>query len=286
MPKVITVLKLDELSVVDDPANKDARVSIFKRAGTSVPEVKSVEKEDPVTEKKEDTKIEKKEEPKVEEQIVALTKSLKDVTDQLALYKKIDGLGTEELTFYKKLDEAGRTKFLEADAKVRKELMSEDETLEIAGVLLRKSEIGSAQFAVIKHQQAQITQQQTDLAKAREEAELATVTKRVTEEFSHVVGKTEEKAALLQAVAKAGNETAKKALDAVLRATEAMVKQGFDKAGHGGAADTDVSKKRIDFMAKVQEIKAAEKCAAHEAMSKARQKFPELHREAFPEEQA
>lgn len=280
MPKILTELRLDELSLVTEPANKDARVSIFKSAGTSVPSV-GAKKEDPKL-AKEDEAVVEQEDDKTDDVVKGLETKLDDVSKRLLTMEQVEKLSSEEFDFYKKLNKDEQPKFLDAEVKVRKSLMSTDETIDIGGQLIRKSDVGDTQFALIRHQKERTDQLEADLRKSNDAAELALVEKQVVGSFDKVVGKTEEKTSLLAVVKRHGTKDDVETLEKILRSSQEMVSKAFDTVGEGGEKTASVRKSQDEFQGKVRKIAEEEKISKHLAMSKARDRFPDLFKEAFP----
>lgn len=191
--------------------------------------------------------------PKSIEQLEAdLAKAQGDLTTMTARAEKAE---TDLAAMTEAKDKA------EADcAEAKKGL---DETITVGGAEVKKSEIGETQFAVMK-----------GLA---DERDLARLEKRADADYRHVVGKTEEKAQVLQAVEKIADEPTRKAAMAIIDSAEKMAKGAFDMlGGHGGAGPTEeqATAKR-EFDAEVQKnVDAGLKPT--EAMSKARREHAEL----------
>ncbi len=148
-----------------------------------------------------------------------------------------------------------------------------EETLTVGEVVIKRSEVGDAQFAVSKA--------------LVEERDLARIEKRAGDEFAHVVGTVTEKALVIKAIEALPNETAKTAGMAILASAEKMAKGAFSLiGGQGGQQPTE---KQAEAVTKYQEAVAknvSDGMKESEAMSKVRREQPELFKEAYPAESA
>lgn len=192
--------------------------------------------------------------PTIEE----LSKKVDDLTDKLAKADALAKLTDVEKAYLEKRTDEDKEKFMgmskeEREKEMNKaatELAKNDETIEVDGSTVRKSEVGASMFAVIKSQQAQLKTQQEMVAKAQAEAEMATLTKRASDDFGHVVGKAEDIAGVLKAM-EAMPTSAKEALENILKSAEEMSAAAFKKNGRTDA--TDVTKsvtEKLDDLAK------------------------------------
>jgi len=178
---------------------------------------------------------------------------LKKATDELAIAKAAADL-TDGEKAYCKMSEGDKAAFMAKDKPARTAAMAKaaasDETADIEGQTIRKSEVGDAVFAVMKAQAAKIAKGAEDFAKAQEAAETANFTKAATVEYPHVAGSVEERVAMLKHIAKA-DEATRKAFDAVLTANERLAKSAFAKAGtFGGEVNPEDPTAKLEKMAK------------------------------------
>lgn len=262
-------LKLNELSLVDSPANKSAAVTIFKR--------KEDEDMTDITKKAHDDAIAAlvaKHKEDTDALTVKVDKAVKDNEELVLLAKMSD----EDRACMEDMDEAEKKKWMGMSAEDRKKKTSTkkaaDESVVVAGVTIYKSKVGEGTFEVLKAQQKQLDEQRTALEKANDATETAKVEKRVDAEFKNVVGKTDVKAKLFRHVAKADKEIVD-AFEAIMKSTEALVLKAFDSVGHGNGKPDSIKKGERAFLTKVSEIAARDKITKHAAMSKAREEFPE-----------
>lgn len=231
-------LVLKELSLVDFPANKEAVVSIYKR-DESAPLLKA-EDHDMADQ---------------DNELDVLKGQVADLTKQLESAALIAKMSDEEKEFMKEMDDAKKAGFMgmspeerQAAMKVKKSL---DETIVVEGTTISKSAVGDGMFAVMKAQAKRLDEQAADIAKARDAAELATFTKRASDDFGHLVGTDVEKAAVLRHMATATEEV-QKTFGAILKSAEDMIKKGFDAKGHSNGRVTveGSAAEQLDTLAK------------------------------------
>lgn len=135
-----------------------------------------------------------------------------------------------------------------ADLAKAADIAKNDEVLKVGETEVRKSAVGEASFAFMKAQQAEIQ-------KARDEAELATLTKRAETEIGHLPGEAIAKAKVLKAIGGMGEED-RKALDTMLKAGEAAIAKGFTTFGvKPGAPNSDDPIAKLDGLAKAKASK-------------------------------
>jgi hypothetical protein len=219
-------LRLSELSLVDEPACEGARVSIFKRADAAAggTSPEAVSKETSMTEKT-------PEHIALEANVADLTKRLGDT--EAALAKANADLAAVQADVAK----------------------AADETIEAYGVTISKSK-NLELFTVIKAQQS-------ELAAAREAAQVVDLTKRAETELGNLPGEPIAKAAVLKAVATLP-EDVRTTLDALLKAGNAAMAQGMKEIGKGGAT-TGSSADRIEQLAIAKAGAGASKTAIAKA---------------------
>jgi hypothetical protein len=255
-------LKLNELSLVDSPANKSSTVTIFKR--------KEDEDMSDITKKDHDEAIAKL---KADAQEV-----IDELTYNLSVEKAKAKMCDDDKEYMEGLDESDKKKFLAKSADDRKaeitKFKSSDEAVTVSGVTIKKSAVGVATFGILKAQAKQIEDNAVEIAKANEAREIAEIEKRVDAEFKNVVGTTVLKAKLLRHIAKADKDV-QDAFAAIMKSTEALVLKAFDSVGVGNGKSESVQKGERVFLAKVSEIQSRDKVTKHVAMTKAREEFPD-----------
>jgi hypothetical protein len=157
-------------------------------------------------------------------------------------------------------------------AETKLEKANGDESIEIEGETIRKSEVGEKTFAAMKAQE-------TRAAKLAEDVRIEKLEKRADDEFAHVPGTAKQRALVIDAIEGIEDEDVRKAGMEILEATEKMVAQGYDNLG---AISGDLAKSKSDYNAKVNEIAMAENIGKAAAMSKVREDFPDLYEAAHP----
>lgn len=281
MANLLSNIKLNELSLVDDPANEHARVTIFKRTdkkkenGMSDALTKQVgdltKQVEELTKKLEDETAAKS---KAEETAAALKADLE-------LAEKKSKLSSEEKEYMDDIeDEDEKKKFLNATAKQRSALIEKakagDEIIKVNGRDIKKSAVGDEVFEALKAQQeqAEADRERFEKAeKARVEAELTDIVKT---KYAHVAGDVGERVEMLKAM-RDMSETTRKAFEKVFESAEKLAKAAFDTKGSAYSytpqADDDVSKARSKF----DDLVEKEMQASNVVKSVATQRIAERH---------
>lgn len=194
-----------------------------------------------------------------------------------------EGMSEEEKASFMAKSPEDRSKEMEKIAK-------SDESVTIEGQVIRKSAVGPEMFTMLKAQADRIAATEKNLAIEKAARETAVLEKRAEDQFAHVPGTVQERAAMLGAIAKM-DPALQKSFTTVLETAEKMVKAGFDTLGHKGGktpvgeADKVVTKAVQDFETKVAEIRKRDSCTQAEAMTKARKEHQDLFK-AYQEAQA
>jgi len=177
---------------------------------------------------------------------------------------------------YDDMDDDSENEDADVEKKAKKMVKAEDdEEVVFKGQTIRKSAVGEVQFGLVKGMAEEIAKNSEDIQKAKNEATLAKLEKRADDEFAHVPGTTQERAAMLKAVSEMA-EPLKKTFEAVFKQSEALAKNAFEMKGTNGGDSEDLKKARTDFQTKVSEIKKRDNLTGAQAMSKARQEHPDL----------
>lgn len=201
-PTALKQLRIGELSLCGDPANKHALVTIFKSKEPSM----TLEQ--------------------LQAEVTKLTKSVETLTkDKTELQKKCDDMEAER----KKKDEEAK-KAAEALEKAKT-----DEVIKIGETEVRKSVLGDSAFAIVKAQQAQLDAQAAEITKANEARELVELTKAAEADYGSLPGLAIDKAAVLQGVAKLA-EPIRKTLTEMLKGGEAAMRMQMKERGAAGGA--------------------------------------------------
>lgn len=233
----------------------------------------------------------------LQKQLDELSEKLEKQTADNAVLKAVAALPDVEKAWYDNLKSKGKKKangeddeedemfgqakkFLEMSSDDRKKLIAKheaevakgDETLDVNGTIIRKSEVGAAQFAIIKSQQAEITANKDAIAKANDKALVAELTKVADDQYAHILGKTEDKVEVLKAI-RGLPEKVRTELEKLLGAADKVMKMAFDKVGHDGEKSKPGS---TEFEKKAAEIQSRDKCSGTDAFTKARTEHPDL----------
>lgn len=202
-----------------------------------------------------------------------LQKSNDELQAKLAKSEFMASLTDVEKTHYNGLDEDGKATFEKMDASARKATVDEaiakkaadDETIDVDGTTIRKSEVGPGVFAFMKAQQAK-----TDAAVAKaEKLEADAVQKSLEAEaeklFPNMAGTAADKAQMLKGIRALPKEQQETQITMMKAADEAMGKS-FKEVGQGGTTDGSSATEKLDKMAK--ELSAKESITFEKAYSK------------------
>lgn len=163
--------------------------------------------------------------------------------------KKVADLEAQVATLTKSVTDLTKAKD-EAEAKAADlakaaDIAKNDEVLKVGETEVRKSAVGEATFAMFKAQQA-------DLQKARDETDMAILTKRAGDELGQLPGEAIAKAKVLKAINGMSAED-KAVLDTMLKAGQAAIAKGFQKFGVvSGGANADNPTAKLDTLAKAK----------------------------------
>jgi hypothetical protein len=297
---VMTKFRIDELSAVDVPAQTGARKAIMKRnsanhggeadhghqsedqGATMTPEIKkALGLADTATDAEVLAAVTKAATAGSEASAAALEKAnaeLKIAKAKATLSDKekqlMDGKTDEEVCKFADLTAEQRA------AEVAKAAAG-DETVEIEGRTISKRAVGDDMFAVMKSQAKRIDDAAAAIVKANDERETAVFAKRASDEFPHLAGTVDERAAVLKAISKM-DETTKASAEAILKAAEGAAKFAFSRRGAGGGdggSDTDTAEAKLNKKAKDIE-KANSGLSFAKAYERACEENPDLYEEA------
>lgn len=214
----------------------------------------------------------------LQKQLETQKAALDAAEDALALAKaKADMSDEEKEAFEDMKDEEDKKKFLALVPEDRKKFVADlkkgDETITVDGLTIRKSQVGDAQFAVIKSQQARIAASEAEIVKQREAAETAEISKRVDEVMKNLPGETDAKVAALKAVSKLP-ESVQKTLNTMLEAGDKAIKAAFSTIGKHAGKDPSQVEKAQAFERHVAEIAKRDNLSRAAALTKARHEYP------------
>lgn len=231
--RIMRSFKLNEISAVDRPAQKGARMTILKRDGQDDLRTASPHQ--------------------VEKGIDMTTEELKKLLDDAAKaivadIAKNSGKAPTEAEITAQIDAAvskavakavADTKTtMEADFAKRQEAIAKDETFEAEGVTIRKSEVGESTFKLMKAQAERI--------------ELNDFSKRAETEIPTLVGETTLKAKCLRAISKLEKEV-REGVEAMLKGGEAFARLAMKAKGHDhvtGTASENTAAGKLEKLAK------------------------------------
>lgn len=168
-------------------------------------------------------------------------------TSQAALEtaNALAGMTDVQKAFHAKLpnDEA-KTAFVKADSAARDAQIAKanegDETLDVDGAVVRKSEVGATMFAVLKAQNARFEKQAADHAAQIKKLGESAIRKRAQDDLEGLPGTIDEKVALLQLVDT--NAEVAKTFGKIVKVYKAAVEGFFDERG---VHDTDIDVEKL-----------------------------------------
>lgn len=270
--RIMREFRIDEISSVDRPAQKGAKMTIMKREAENL----DINKEDNMTNKVEKTVEE------LSADLANVTKSRDETKAALEKAEKLAGMSDAEKTYLEKMcaDDKAKKEFMDMSSDERKAKMTaakkNDETVVISGQTISKSEVGEGAFAIMKAQAEAIASTEARIAKAEKAAAFAQFTKRAADELGNLPGTDVEKAEILEAVAALDDKIAKR-LDAILKAANDAQKEAFEKKGVNKSVSEDSAEGKLEKRAK--EIAKDEKISFEKAYVKALDENPALYAE-------
>lgn len=270
MPKkrILTNFRLDKISAVDNPCQEGARVAIIKRKEDSMDTISKKEHEDAIAKLKGEHKT----------ALDALTADVAKIRADLEAANALAKMSDDDKEYLaSETDETKRKAFISATPEVRKDTIAKrkaaDETVEVAGVTVRKSAVGQATFDILKAQQKQIEEGAEAIRKANEAAQNASIAKRVQDEFSHLAGKSEDTIKVLKHLSSAPKDV-QDAVTVIFTAAEALAKRGFERLG---VNDGEIKKGQKPFLEKVEQIMTRDRITKSLAMQKAAEEHKDLY---------
>lgn len=286
--RVVKELTLGEISFVDRPAQEGALAVIMKAQQEqienairdTVAEVEASAGAGETVSKKEQLMPDSNAE--VAKQLADLQTQVDTLTAERDQAVAKAAMSDAEKSYMSGLDAEAQKAFMamkpEDRARKMKKSADEDETVDLNGQTIAKSKVGSEMFAVLKAQSEEMAEIRKQAAKDREDAEIARLTKRASDEFAHLPGKADEVAKALREIEAIKDEDVRKSILDVFATAEKTIAAGFAERGH---SDGTTAKSKSDFNAKVQEVAKSLNIPQHEAMSKVRAENPDLYEAAF-----
>lgn len=253
MPNHLKDLRLYELSLVDNPANKQARVTLYKRAPAGKTGLHTKESEM----------------DELKKRIAELEGSVADVT------KKLEAASASVATLTKERDDA-IAKATAADAKATElqkaaDIAKGDESFVAdGGIVVKKSEVGDTTYKLLKSQ--------------HEKLDLVDLTKRAEADIGNLPGEPAMKARIIKAIDGIGDEAVRKAAFETLKAADAAMKGRMKAVGEDGETGVTKAEDKIEKAARKYQAdnKIASYPAAYDAFLKT-EEGRELYAEADAE---
>lgn len=215
-------------------------------------------------------------------QVEALTKKLGDAKELVGKAKEEHeeavakaAMSDAEKAHMGTLEGADKMKFMQATPEERKKMMAKRAD---ADPVVYKSESSGEEFRKSDDPRLVKLAKQADedrkIAKEeREKRETAELTKRADDFLKSFAGEVSAKVDVLRAISKM-DAGPRAALEKMLEAGGKAIAAAFQTIGHSKEA---LQKSAADFNKRVDAIQAREKCARHEAMSKARAEDPDAY---------
>jgi len=227
----------DKIPAVEGELMKLAKVEVSKRKDTSMAD-------------------EAKKIADLETMVNDLKKKLEDSDKQHNVLVVKASFSDEMRTFFNALKtDAEKDAFIAMTAEQRqaevKKAKDGDETITIEGQTVRKSEVGASQFEILKAQAKRLDEAEKSIRTANERAATASFEKQAVEDYSHLPGTVQERAAVLAHVATA-SEAVRKTATEILKAAEATAKAAFGRAGsnHRKSGEGKTAAEELDELAR------------------------------------
>lgn len=210
---IVKDMRLDEISLVDVPANSDSHVTLFKRAGgeSAGPSGESTMEETMTIEE-------------LKKQLEAAEGQVQDLTKARDTYKAEA--------------EDAKSKLKAKEDKMKKSA----DTIEFNGERIEKSSVPPVVLEAIEKQNAEIT-------KMKAEAEMADLRKRAEDQWPNLAGSADQKAKLLKSV-EGMDEADKDDVLKSLKAADAAVAKAFQEVGTNEQADENSASAKLEKMAR------------------------------------
>ncbi len=217
-----------------------------------------------------------------------LTKSLDEVKSALekaeASLKESEVLAKmsdAEKKYMDKMSDDEKAAWMKMSAEDRKSkidgVKKNDETLEVAGKTIAKSDVGEVAFAVFKAQADEMAEVRKAAEKDREDASVSRLAKRASDEMPGITGTDDEKAAVLKAVEAVTDEAVRKSLEAIIKVANAVGEGALDTIGKNGGDVTKSIDEKIEAAA--VEIAKRDNISKSAAIAKAWVENPDLYKE-------
>jgi uncharacterized protein YoaH (UPF0181 family) len=258
---------LSEISLVDNPANQHARVSLWKASDLAATIEKRIKelvdggmsevdaasqvarelrKRTGLTGDSDNPKeVSDMDVKELEKKLGELEGQVTELTNERDTIKKSADAATATVEAFKKsVEEAGFEVTIDDDGVIKVEKGEEPEYITIDGERIEKSTVPAPMFKMFEKQQKEIER----LSKRDELEQLA---KRADDELPNLSGTAEQRGLLLKAVDGIEDEAAKEAVVKALKAADGAVKMVFETVGKdSGEADENSDEAKLEKMAK------------------------------------
>lgn len=255
----LSMLKLDEISLVDNPANPGARVAVWKRGDPMADKAIYGDMTDEEKRKMRDMMDKGMSEDDAMKSVMRMRKEAgesgetdhdqEDNMDVSELEKKLGELESQvaalskaNASLEKAATEAGYDVTKADDGSIKVEKKAEAEYIDIDGEKVLKSDVPAPLLKRIEKQAA-------DLADLRKRQEMEDLRKRADEEIPNLKGTPDERGALLKAVDGIADEAVRKSVKEALKAADASVKAVFAEVGKSAADDESSATFKLNKMA-------------------------------------
>lgn len=212
-----------------------------------------------------------------------LTAQLEKANAQIAELTAKSGLTDTERSYFDSLEKAEQADFLKMSKKQRAAAVAkaaeDDETITVKGRVIRKSKVGDDMFAILKAQQEDTLEMAKGLDEERDRRVNTELSAKAKSEYGNLPGTDVEKAAVLKAMEDM-DEAVRGTLTKMLVAGEGAIKSAFSRLGNtntdlGQHSGLRKSGSSHPFLQKVAEIRKRDNIGQAQAMTKARNEYPE-----------
>lgn len=227
-------IELDEVSLVDVPANPKAKAVFYKRAGAHVdcPDVRGTDAGE----------IEKSSEGEIDMDIEELQARLTELENGSAeLEKRAKDAEAKVNGFMKSAADAG-FEVSETDSGFKIEKSAEEEMIEFNGERIAKSSIPAP---LLKH----LNEQKAEMDAIKKKAEIQELHKRAEETFPNLGGTVAQKASLIKSLDSIDSKEDREAVMKSLKAADAAVSKMFEETGDSSAAHENSAEAQLEKMA-------------------------------------
>lgn len=261
-------LRLDELSLVDRPANSQSKIALYKRGDNTMTDANKAMHGDNSdmsdTEKSRMRELMDKENMSEKDARAQVMRERtdknagspggnpsdnegdnmsEDTKKELGDLKEQVGQLTKQLeAVQSQVEEHGLSVTKKDDGSLKVEKKADEEYVEFNGEKVAKSALPAP---VLKH----LEQQNEELRKMKERQEAEDLRKRADQEIPNLKGSADERGALLKAVDGISDEATRKSVIETLKAADGFAKNAFSEIGKSAADDESSATARLNKMA-------------------------------------